>query len=274
MPEPSTSEVQPKLSLLTRVSRSPSLSSLTSEESFNPHANPVDPEFERKTAATKPALGVRELIHMARTEKEKSSRSNRSVIPPESPLAFSPPVEIRLFGGDNLADDLQAGGGRAQHHGGEVPDGEYEHRSLAQIVALPLPLTETVRDSRNAPFAREVEIKGWKVVGGKTWTGAARVGAYVVYEIEIIFRTGGSTTILRRYTDFVNLRAALDVRFPGFREAIPVLPGKAHMAKFSAKFLADRQSRLGLFLRAVMLHPVMGRGGPNSVVGAWVTDDT
>lgn len=29
------------------------------------------------------------------------------------------------------------------------------------------------------PFAREVEIKGWKIVGGRSWTDKAKVGAYV-----------------------------------------------------------------------------------------------
>jgi len=29
------------------------------------------------------------------------------------------------------------------------------------------------------PFARDVEIKGWKTVGGKSWTDGAKVGAYV-----------------------------------------------------------------------------------------------
>ena len=29
------------------------------------------------------------------------------------------------------------------------------------------------------PFARDVCIKGWRVVGGKTWTDKAKVGAYV-----------------------------------------------------------------------------------------------
>lgn len=31
----------------------------------------------------------------------------------------------------------------------------------------------------SAPFARDVEIRGWKVVGGKSWTDRAKVGAYV-----------------------------------------------------------------------------------------------
>jgi len=44
------------------------------------------------------------------------------------------------------------------------------------------------------------------------------------------------------------------------------------IAKFSPKFLADRQPRLQRFLRAVMLHPEMGQGGEGSVIGQWVLD--
>jgi hypothetical protein len=29
------------------------------------------------------------------------------------------------------------------------------------------------------PFAGDVEIKGWRVVGGKSWTDMGRIGAYV-----------------------------------------------------------------------------------------------
>ena len=42
-------------------------------------------------------------------------------------------------------------------------------------------------------------------------------------------------------------------------------------AKFSSKFLEDRQPRLQRFLRTVMLHPEMGRGGPDSVLAQWIT---
>jgi hypothetical protein len=41
-------------------------------------------------------------------------------------------------------------------------------------------------------------------------------------------------------------------------------------AKFSPEFLEDRRPRLQRFLRTVMLHPEMGIGGEESVVGRWV----
>lgn len=64
------------------------------------------------------------------------------------------------------------------------------------------------------PFAREVAILGWQVVGGTDFVASARVGAYVVYEIEIDLRNGSKVTILRRYTEFVRLHKALCRAFP------------------------------------------------------------
>jgi hypothetical protein len=39
------------------------------------------------------------------------------------------------------------------------------------------------------PFTREVVIKGWKVVGGKSWTDLGRIGAYV-----------GTSRLLQRFS--------------------------------------------------------------------------
>ena len=52
----------------------------------------------------------------------------------------------------------------------------------------------------SAPFTREVEIKGWKIVGGKSWTDRAKVGAYVgklahVLSVWIRRPIGGQCTI-------------------------------------------------------------------------------
>ncbi|WOO80973.1 PX domain-containing protein YPT35 [Vanrija pseudolonga] len=120
------------------------------------------------------------------------------------------------------------------------------------------------------PFAREVAIAGWQVVGGKDFVATARVGAYVVYEIEIDLRNGSKVTILRRYTEFVRLHKALCRAFPHLKQTIPPLPGKNHMSKFQPEFLEERRPRLQRFIRTVMLHPEMGVGGNDSVVGQWV----
>ncbi|WVW80334.1 hypothetical protein I302_102314 [Kwoniella bestiolae CBS 10118] len=119
-------------------------------------------------------------------------------------------------------------------------------------------------------FAKQVVIRGWKVVGGKDWRDVAKLGAYVVYDIDISLRNGGNIEILRRYTDFVNLRNALKTKYPSLKDAIPQLPSKAHFSKFSPEFLEQRQPRLQRFLRSVILHPEMGKGGKDSIVGQWI----
>jgi hypothetical protein len=42
-----------------------------------------------------------------------------------------------------------------------------------------LQATGQVDRVENLPFAKQVEVKGWKVVGGRDWDSMARVGAYV-----------------------------------------------------------------------------------------------
>ncbi|KLT42093.1 Phox-like protein [Cutaneotrichosporon oleaginosum] len=121
---------------------------------------------------------------------------------------------------------------------------------------------------RPAPFAAEVAIKGWQVVGGKSWDDSAKVGAYVVYDIEIALRNGTTLSITRRYTEFVRLRDTLRRAYPHLRRTIPALPGKNHMHKFSPEFLEERRPRLQRFLRTVALHPEMGQG--NGVLSQWV----
>jgi hypothetical protein len=46
------------------------------------------------------------------------------------------------------------------------------------------------------------------------------------------------------------------------------------VAKFSEKLLEDRKPRLQRFLRTVMLHPEMGRGGVGSLISEWVMSGT
>lgn len=119
------------------------------------------------------------------------------------------------------------------------------------------------------PFASDVEIRGWRIVGGKRWTDQARVGAYVVFEIIITLRVGGTMTLLRRYTDFVLLHNALLRVYPDLKNAIPPIPPKK-ASRFSERVLESRKVALQRFLRGVMLHPVMGRAGDEVVVGEWV----
>lgn len=90
--------------------------------------------------------------------------------------------------------------------------------------------TSPTPSARDAPFAKEVEVKGWQIVGGRNFDDKARVGAYVgesvtrssgetaqliiVYDIELQLRNGSTVTILRRYTEFVRLRKELQSAYP------------------------------------------------------------
>ena len=148
--------------MLAPLSRSPSASSLISEESFDyktgtskaKHATD-DVQSEKK-----PVLGVRDLIHMARDEKDKKALLKGG---PESPVAVAP-LEIQLFGGTTASDNSSQEG--------------VEGAAISAAAGSGSGLIESLRASEG-PFARNIEIRGWKIVGGRTWTGAARVGAYV-----------------------------------------------------------------------------------------------
>ncbi|WWC60490.1 uncharacterized protein I303_103063 [Kwoniella dejecticola CBS 10117] len=225
-------------------------SSLTSdEETFDHLANvptvvsSADSKSNFKSGpdggSTKPILGLRDLVKMHQAEKEKKKRT-------VSPLSSPGIVEIH----------------------DELPP-SYPGSSISTGSGIQMGIDASAQEV----FAKQVVIKGWKVVGGRDWKdlAVARLGAYVVYDITITLRNGGTIEILRRYTDFVNLRNALKAKYPTLKEAIPPLPSKAHFSKFSQEFLEQRQPRLQRFLRAVILHPEMGKGGQASVVGNWIT---
>ncbi|GFZ43253.1 hypothetical protein JCM24511_00972 [Saitozyma sp. JCM 24511] len=272
------SQSHPRL-LLEPLSRSPSPSgSLSSSSSFDPHLidqpqTPAGPSSYAQPDArgtSRPTLGLRELASMAYSDRQARKARKDS-------------------GGDNpttaTASRSLPGSARGSL---DVPRRPIEMRRGSS------------EDGGVGAFAREVVITGHKVVGGKTWTDKARMGAYVVYEIEITTRSGGTINLLRRYTDFVRLRNALKSTYPVCRAHIPwnlkdevsssltarrsicTTPypnSRAKLicarliivpAKFSPKFLEDRQPRLQRFLRTVMLHPEMGRAGEGSVIGQWI----
>ncbi|KAK8865702.1 hypothetical protein IAR55_000847 [Kwoniella newhampshirensis] len=241
-------------------SPSSSTSSLTSEEETFDHLAPVpSPVVVSLTtrsngrsdagadAIPTPTLGLRDLVRMHKMERKNSSAATGAITTSTTPAPAATPsttnqVQITVAATAGAGDD-------------EAP-----------------PYADS--NNRGEVFARQVVIRGWKVVGGKSWTDMGKIGAYVVYDIDIGLQNGGNINILRRYTDFVKLRSALKSRYPQLEAAIPPLPGRAHISKFSEKFLKDRQPRLQRFLKGVILHPVMGKGGEGSVVGQWVIGPT
>lgn len=157
-----------------------------------------------------------------------------------------------------------------------------EHISIA--------VAERSRD----PFAREVCITGWKVVGGRSFDDTGRLGAYVgespsrlLLFLPSVRRARDSAlwrddsaqqavhavcpAAERAKEDLssgeTRVRANTDQHLVN---AIPELPRK-HVSKFDPAFLEDRRPRLQWFLRAVMLHPEMGVGG-DTVLGRWILD--
>lgn len=86
----------------------------------------------------------------------------------------------------------------------EARDPETRPKGLSQVKLV----SAVIGPGTDLPFASEVEIKGWRVVGGKSWTDLGRIGAYVggyqlshrmiqgelmpvVYDIEITLRGVG-----------------------------------------------------------------------------------
>ncbi|KIY56847.1 hypothetical protein I307_03584 [Cryptococcus deuterogattii 99/473] len=206
-----------------------------------------------------------------------SASSHSSLAFEEASFNYDDPLEDE----DSQKDDnILESGILARTHKGKTRDTRNDEDGRRHEMGLPgnkrkigIKLFEG-RDQRvESPFAREVTIKGWKIVGGESWTDVAKLGAYVVYDIDIKLKDGGKLNILRRYTDFVRLRKALRIKYHHLWQAIPPLPGKMHIAKFSPKFLEERQLRLQRFLRGIILHPEMGQGGSGFIVGSWVLGD-
>lgn len=187
------------------MSSSPSSASLTSESSFDPNDPEADDPSGPSTSGRPAPLGIVEIARMARRER-KARKASQSPVQERGPITLLSPPE------SPLVDSAM----------GVVGNGDV--------------------------FAKDVLIRGWKIVGGKGSGDKAKVGAYVgqycvirlhasvavqlipqsmilvswpkvcVYRLmrlsSLTDLQGGIITILRRYTDFVNLREGLKARFP------------------------------------------------------------
>lgn len=115
--------------------------------------------------------GEATLVPLARSSSSRSSRSSLT----SDEITFdhtAPTSEIEPGSGKEPTLGLRElasmalSGLRQAEHSVDVPQ---EIRLLKALGPEP----------ETAPFARAVEIKGWKVVGGKSWTDQGKVGAYV-----------------------------------------------------------------------------------------------
>jgi hypothetical protein len=130
--------------LLTRLSASPSpsTSSLTTSSSFDPH-EPYDEAPKSghgsRSQTQSQILGLRELARMRKAEREAGRRSKKE--------------------GHSSHLDTSVSGNKRPN----------QVRLTSSVIG----------PGTDLPFTNDVEIKGWRVVGGKSWTDLGRIGAYV-----------------------------------------------------------------------------------------------
>lgn len=192
-----TSADTPSLSssaILERLSPSPSASSssLSSSSSFDPHAPPTPEIKDGQPGSANRTLGLRELASMIRADRQGKRAVRNAVTSPTTPMSASivddrrrapeqggprgvPPVDIPQFSHLSIQD---ANGPWSAPVSG---------RNSLDIPRPPIELRRSSEETRGT-YAKEVVVKGWKVVGGSKWTDIGRVGAYVVYDVEISVR--------------------------------------------------------------------------------------
>ncbi|OJD23532.1 hypothetical protein ACJ73_05110 [Blastomyces percursus] len=140
----------------------------------------------------------------------------------------------------------------------------YRNVSLASqtsLDAVSAPRTSLIRledhtedpscETSQGLWARSVTIDDYIVVKG----GRSGIGAYVVWICKIQTLEGGPMVVRMRYSEFDDLRSKLAAAFPHAKSALPQLPPKSAIFKFSPKFLETRRVGLAYFLNCVLLNP-------------------
>ncbi|PGH33437.1 hypothetical protein GX50_03744 [[Emmonsia] crescens] len=110
---------------------------------------------------------------------------------------------------------------------------------------------DPANDASKGLWARSVTIDDYIVVRGSK----SGIGAYVVWICNIQTLEGGSMVVRMRYSEFDDLRSKLAAAFPHAKTALPQLPPKSAIFKFSPKFLETRRLGLAYFLNCVLLNP-------------------
>lgn len=110
-----------------------------------------------------------------------SSRSSLTF--EEVSFNYNDPLED---GNSQQGDTTSGSGDLVRTHGREAKDTKNSEERGRQEVGRPgnrrrtsIKLFEGSDQRAEGPFAREVTIKGWKIVGGESWTDVAKLGAYV-----------------------------------------------------------------------------------------------
>lgn len=130
--------------------------------------------------------------------------------------------------------------------------------SYASIDTEPPPITledhtDELSPSTSALWAKAVTIDNYTVVRGGL---SPAIGAYVVWNVNVLTLDGGPMKIRKRYSEFDDLRQKLVAAFlNATTSSLPMLPPKSAIYKFRANFLERRRVGLQYFLNCVMLNP-------------------
>jgi len=101
---------------------------------------------------------------------------------------------------------------------------------------------------QDAPFARDVQIRGFTAVGEKS-------RGFVCYDIRVITVRGTTISILRRFSSFCQLRQSLLSERPQHATLVPSLPPRRTglFQKYASHHLEKRRRALQKWLAVVML---------------------
>lgn len=126
----------------------------------------------------------------------------------------------------------------------------------AETLARPSPIqledhTDAGSEQCKALWAKSVTVDDYVIVGG----AAPGVGSYVVWNCTVETLDGGPMKIIKRYSEFDELRRRLVKTFPHAQGAIPPLPPKSIISKFRPRFLEKRHAGLSYFLNCILLNP-------------------
>ncbi|KAF2742597.1 Phox-like protein [Sporormia fimetaria CBS 119925] len=111
--------------------------------------------------------------------------------------------------------------------------------------------TDAGSEQCKALWAKRVTVDDYVIVGG---TGPG-LGSYVVWNCTVETLDGGPMKIMKRYSEFDELRRQLVKTFPHAQGAIPPLPPKSVISKFRPRFLEKRHAGLSYFLNCILLNP-------------------
>jgi hypothetical protein len=141
-----------------------------------------------------------------------------------------------------------------QRHGRARNDSTLSYSAENLSAPPPIRLEDHSEDGSEqckALWAKHVTIDDYVIVSGS----APGLGAYVVWNITVQTLHGGPMKIIKRYSEFDELRQKLVKTFPHAEGAMPPLPPKSVISRFRPRFLERRKAGLSYFLNCVLLNP-------------------